>query len=242
MVAARVGKERLAEEKRCAQAFGGVEQRARAQFARRRRPEIESAGGPARPSSPDGQCSRDRFVGDRAAQRAALRATDRRARRNRARDSRRSPLARRGSSPCRRPVCAAAAARESFAARRANRRAGSARSSSRTSRCRRRSRAPARRAAFAGWRERTVRIVLDDRNAGAPRDRRQSLAPVGVHRCVGRIVQRRHRINEARTPGAQHRLDVIDAHSLVVDRHRNRAQSVDLKDLQRARIRRAIRR
>ena len=236
MISAGAGEERLAEEERRAEPLGGVEQRAGAQLARRRGPQVEAARRPAhlqcRPASA-ARLRRRRARGVPAAPCAAVR----RARRSRARDSRPPRPARRGSSPCRRLVCAAAGARGSSAAPPASPRADSGRSSSRTSRCRPRDPAPARRAA-ARRRERAVRIVFDDRNAGAPRDRRQAFAPVGVHRRVRRIVQRGHRVDEARTARAQHRLDVIDAHAVVVHRHRNRSQAVDLKDLQCARIRR----
>src|SRR5262249_41480591 len=45
MIAARVGKKRLAEEKRRAIALGNVEQRTRTHFTRRRRPQVKSACG-----------------------------------------------------------------------------------------------------------------------------------------------------------------------------------------------------
>ncbi len=86
--------------------------------------------------------------------------------------------------------------------------------------------------------ELAVRIVLDDRDAVALRQHDQPVAPVGVHRHAGGVVDRRHRVDEARPARAQDRLDVVDAHPVLVDRHRDRAQAGDLEDLQRARIRR----
>jgi hypothetical protein len=72
----------------------------------------------------------------------------------------------------------------------------------------------ARAAAATRRGELAVGIVFDQRHAPAPREHHQPVAPLLAQRDAGRVVQRRHRVDEARPARAQDRLDVIDAHAV----------------------------
>ena len=225
MIAAGVRKEGFAEEKRRAEAFRRIEQGARANLARRRRPQVESAAAAARRCRLERPVLRDRLVGDRApleqllAQLLDVRVV-----------AALEIIGDRGLHvEARRHVVRLFAQQQPFENR--ARRGQPADAQARRDRLRER-----RDVDDVIGRERDQRRARavasgpygSSSTIGTPARRamrRQSFAPIGVHRGVRRIVQRRHRVDEARAPRAQDRLDVVDAHALVVDRHRDRAQA-----------------
>ena len=210
VVAAGVGEERLAEQERRAAPFRSFEQRARAHFARRRRPQIEAAGARGSPHRrgpvPAIAASRERAPFGSSARSAA------RARRSRAQVVRDAGL----HVEARRHVVRLFAQQQPLENRaRRGQPAEAQRRRDRLARTVESTRRSRARATSGGVRAGASSPYGSSSTIGTPARRAsvdEPLAPVGVHRDAGRVVQRRHRVDEARTPRPQDRLDVIHAH------------------------------